>query len=369
MNKSRDKLLIGFCSVHPPGLVLGIYDFDSEYFRWIDLSELGGKIHGITDIHRLESGYWLLTQEDNYNSRIVNLDLDLRVSKYYKVNNAHDAHSFIPFEDGFLVTDTAGNGINRIQILDGTLTESKYWSYGVEKENVHINSIVLFNGDVYISICGPKPKQGTWLEAVIQGWDFAHIGKIINISKNKIICDKLFRPHNLADIEGTLFWLESGTGLVHSFSEKHSCRSVIKPDRYLRGMTYDETCIYVASSATRSGSRIRDDKNSTSNKKDIHCRIYRINRKNFEVERKRLTIFGNEIRGLTLIKSYGNLNKLKIEEADPILQRIWAYEKELARLIQEREAILNSISWKFFVPIRLIGKFFTLVRNKINSVK
>ena len=72
-------------------------------------------------------------------------------------------------------------------------------------------------------------------------------------------------------------------------------------------MTYDETYIYVASSATKGILGIRDDKNFTSNNKDMHSYIYRIKRKNFEVETKRLTIFGDEIHCLALIGSYGNL--------------------------------------------------------------
>jgi len=369
VDKSRDKLLIGFINVSTPGLALGIYDFDSEDFRWIDLSGLGENIYAISDIHHLESGYCLLAHVDNYDL-IAFLDPNLNLSKCYRLNDTREPHSFIPFEDGFLVTDTKGNGINRIQIQDDILSENRYWSYDEEKENVDINSIALFNGEVYISICGPKPKQGTWWEAIIQGWDSARNGKIMNISNGKIICDNLIRPHSLVDIEGMLFWLESGTGLVHSFSQKHGCSSVIKLDGYLRGMAYDETYIYVASSAFRSVSGTTDDKAFTSNNRNIHCHIYRINRKDLKVETKRLTIFGNEIRGLTLIKSYGNLNELKTEGMDPILQRILAYEKELARnarvhakLIQEKEAILNSTSWKFSAPIRWIGKLLSKIKN------
>ena len=55
---------------------------------------------------------------------------------------------------------------------------------------------------------------------------------------------------------------------------------------------------------------------------------------------------------------------------DPILQRILAYEKELARsahvhakLIQEKEKMQSSISWKFSAPIRWIGKLLSKIKN------
>jgi hypothetical protein len=350
------ELFIGFCNVLTPGLQLGLYDFDSTRFRWLDFSDLGKRIIGIKDIIHDEDGYCLLTLLKDNSTGITKLDRNLKLQKYYKFSKTFDAHSFILFEDGFLVTNTEDNSINEVRIINNTLKEAQYWKYPDRQNDVHINSITSVKDEIFVSMFGPKSRDS---------WDLAREGKILNISENEEICKDLTHPHSLTNVDGTIYWLESATGLVYRYSEKQGYDTLTKLDGYLRGMTYDEKNFYIASSAIRRNSRCMGVADvPASNKENMHSWIYRIDRKSLENEKRNLTVFGPEIRTLALTK-YQEY-QMKETTEDPILQRICAYENEYLKLqeltnqiSQEREhleqrvkAILNSKSWRITSPLR-----------------
>ena len=212
------KLMISFCNVFPRGLALGIFDFDTAAFRWVDLSSINGneKIAGITGVSFYKNRsmrYWFTTQSENSSTALVTLDKGFNLDKIYRLSETRDAHSLVPFEDGLLVTHTQANRINRIQLGGddaNVLIESEYWRYSDEQiDTVHVNSLAVVNSEVYVSLFGNKPKEG---------WAYARNGEIINISKNRLVCSNLFHPHSLLNIDGMLYWLESGTSNVFRFT-------------------------------------------------------------------------------------------------------------------------------------------------------
>jgi hypothetical protein len=348
--KTLNEMLIGFCNVFTPGLQLGLYDFDSTTFRWLDFANLGERIIGIKDIVCEEDGYSFLTLMQDHTTGIAKLDRNLNFQKYYGFSKTFDAHSFIILDDGYLVTNTGGNSINKIQLLNDSLKETEYWTYCDRDSHVHINSIMSIKDDVFVSMFGPK---------LVASWDFAKKGKIINISKNEEICKDLSHPHSLTNVNGKLYWLESATGLLYHYSENHGCETIIKLDGYLRGMTHDEKNFYIASTTTNDNSNVH----SASYLDGMESWIHRVDRNSLENEKQRLTVFG-PIRTMMLAS---NQVYQKIEKTeDPIMQKISAYEDEYLKLqklmyeiMQERDhldkkvkAILNSKSWKMTSPLR-----------------
>jgi GT2 family glycosyltransferase len=337
--------MISFCNVFPHDLALGIFDFDTADFRWVDLSSIHGneKIAGITGLSFYKNRsmrYWFTTQSENSRSALVTLDKGFNLDKIFRLSETRDAHSLVPFEDGLLITDTQGNRINRIQLGgndDANFScESEFWRYSDEQiDKVHVNSVAVVDSEVYVSLFGTKPKEG---------WRNARSGKIINISKNRLICNNLFHPHSLLNIDGILYWLESGTSKVFRFSETEGREVVMRLTGYLRGITHDDKYIYVASSAARQQSRSTGTLNvPPSNPDDMHSWIYRINREDLKVEKQKLTLFGAEIFDLVLLD-----DKIQFEvqpatdPTTPVLQRLWKHDQEYLDLKESNIALTSQ---------------------------
>ncbi len=337
------KLMVSFCDVYPRGLALGILDFNTAAFRWVDLSnlEVKEKIEGVTGLCLYKNRYFFCT-ESYKNPMLVTLDKDLNLDKTYRLSETLDPHTLVPFEDGFLVTHTGGNRINRIQLeCDNaySLCESEYWRYSDEQiDRVHVNSVAVVNNEVYVSLFGTKPKEG---------WDYARAGNIINISKNRIICNNLLHPHSLMAIDGILYWLESGTSKVFRYLETEGCEVVMKLSGYLRGITYDDKYLYIASSAARRQSRSTGTlKVAPSNPDDMCSWIYRIRRdwsRGLEVQRQELTFLGAEIFDLILLDDEIQFDTSSTMDA--ILLRLSRYDHEylpeLKKAVKDVEILQN----------------------------
>jgi tetratricopeptide (TPR) repeat protein len=334
------NLLVSFCNVFPPGLGLGLYNFESDDYTWIDISIVSEACLGVDGICWRDNSFWVLLQlAPGGVSGLVMIDSDLNVRRSYKLTNTRDAHSLIPYQDGFFVTDTMRNRLNFVYIdSNGVLHESEYWRYCDEQTDVvHLNSVAQLNGDVYVSVFGPKPPEG---------WAFAANGQIINVSKNKVICDGLAHPHTLMEVEGMLYWLESRKGLVHRFSERDGHQIVLHLDGYLRGLTYDDKYLYVAASALRRRSRSTGVMSlpPSENPEDLHSWIYRIDRKTLQpVEKRKLTAFGAEIYDLAIVKQNRPSCYPQAKKADAVVQRIWKYEDEYFKLKDLKDIAEQSL--------------------------
>jgi Domain of unknown function (DUF4915) len=334
------KLMFSFCNIFPSGLALGIFDFDTSAFKWVDLSSIDveEKIQGVTGLcfyKNRSTRYCFTTQYENCRSSLVMLDKDFNLDKIYRLSETRDAHSLVPFEDGLLITDTGGNRINRIQLGGDAnfLCESEYWQYSDEQTGrVHVNSVAVFNNEVYVSLWGTEPEKG---------WTYARSGKIINISKNRLVCNSLFQPHSLLAIDGMLYWVESGTGKVFRYSETEGREVVMKLSGYVRGITYDDKYLYIASSAVRQQYRSTGTLNvAPSNPDDMHSWIYRISREDLKVQRQELTFYGAEIFDLVLLDDKIQLDAYTaIDPIPPILRRLWRYDQEYLNLKESINAL------------------------------
>jgi hypothetical protein len=334
--------MISFCNIFPSGLALGIFDFDTAAFRWVDLSSVDTKekIQGVTGLcfyKNRSTRYCFTTQYENCRSSLVMLDRDFNLDKIHRLSETREAHSLVPFEDGLLIANTGGNGINRIQLGGDDanfLCESKYWQYSDEQtDKVHVNSVVVFNNEVYVSLWGTKPEKG---------WEYGRSGKIINISKNRLVCNSLFQPQSLLAIDGMLYWIESGTGRVFRYSETEGREVVTELSGYVRGITYDDKYLYITSSAVRQQYRRSGTLNvAPSNPDDMHSWVYKITREDLKVQKRRkLTFYGAEIFDLVLLDDKTQLDAYRaIDPISPFIKRLWRYDQEYLDLKKSNNAL------------------------------
>lgn len=345
------NLLVSFCNVFPRGLALGVYDFDGCHFKWIDLSSVVSGIAGVTGLTSHEGAYWCMIQmPDGQTSSLSKLDQRLGVSEAYHLAETGDAHSVLPFGDGLLANDTRRNRLTWIEIpVDGKPPrEIEYWRYCDEDMDiVHVNSVAQLEGAVFVSMFGPKPEDG---------WQSARAGKIVDVTANRVVCDNLYHPHSLLNIDGMLYWLESGRGLVHRFSETNGHEVVAALPGYLRGIAYDGRHLYIGASARRR----RSKSTGTTNKVgpltvgEANSWIYRLNRETFEIDKRNLTAFGAEIYDIVPLVDGEDVNF--DAEIDPIVQRMWRFEDEyleaasrvesLVQLQADRQRILGQLGEK-----------------------
>lgn len=311
--------MISFCNVFPLGLALGIYDYDNEKFGWINSDSTSKNILGIDGISKSNKKYFVVTQlKEGGISGLSIFNRDLQLEKNYDFIETNDAHSIIAYGIGFLVADTGKNRIVHITFDDDSkkITETEFWRYNDDgKDTVHVNSMAMMGNKIFVSVFGTKPSND---------WQEAKSGKIIDTSTNKVISDNLHHPHSLTAIDETLYWLESGTGIIHKYSEKRGHEIFLKIGGYLRGITSDKKYLFVASSGKRRTSRSTGVPNSTLSNSSNESRswIYRINKKNKKFERKELTAYGVEIYDLLLLENKHDLSKYE----NPITHRLWKFE-------------------------------------------
>lgn len=82
--------MVSFCNIFPSGLAIGVFDYDPEDFKWIDLSNIYDytKITGATGLctnKNLFIRYWATTQEVPNLSALVALDNSFKVLRFYKL--------------------------------------------------------------------------------------------------------------------------------------------------------------------------------------------------------------------------------------------------------------------------------------------
>ncbi len=124
------KLLVSFCNVFPNDLALGIFDYQNNQFQWVDLERTQKIVHGITEIISLNNQYFCLTQLGE-NSGLSVLNSKMELENFFSFPTSRDVHSIIPIDDGFLVTDTSKNRINKMVINynKNELEEIEFWKY------------------------------------------------------------------------------------------------------------------------------------------------------------------------------------------------------------------------------------------------
>jgi len=313
------KLLVSFCNVFPRGFGLGIFDFENEAFEWVNLDKISDEIMGVTGITFHDSHYWILTQlKPGGVSSLAKLNKNFDLVQNFNLELTKDVHSLVPIDNGFLVTDTKRNRINKITLLENQLKvqEEIYWKYNDdETDTVHVNSMTKYDGKIYISIMGHK---------VGENWSLTEDGKIIEIPTNRIIYQNINHPHSLLTIDDELYCLESKTSNIHRFSKRRNHETILELNGYLRGISIDKNYFYIGASAFRRKSKSTGNLNAPIDLKpdDFHSWIYRVNKNDLSYEKKDMTMYAAEIYDILSIKHPYTISS----DENPIVKRIWKYE-------------------------------------------
>lgn len=343
------QLLISFCNVSPKGYGLGIYDLAHEDLSWVDMPLVGDSCLGVDGVCKLADGYWILPQVANGGgSALAFVDLTFSVTKTWLLKNTGDAHSLIPFAEGFLVTDTTGNRLNAVSIKEGDIVETEFRRFADETiDTVHVNSVAQLNGNIYVSLFGARPEGG---------WGNSTGGQILDVTNNKVICEGLSHPHTVTAVGDEIWWLESKAGKVHRYSEAEVHSVVVELPGYLRGLAVDGDTFYVGASAKRRTSRStgmpiielagKDD--------EMHSWVYKVDRKTLAFERHRMTLWGAEIYDIAVIDRDHVKDWSTVKPGIGAIQRFWRCEDERSayqKALNESLDKLFNLSAKEAMPI------------------
>jgi hypothetical protein len=336
-------VLVSFCNISPTDFILGAYDFENDYFQWIDATSVAPGSGGATGITVANGHYWVIQQA--ISSSVIKLDAEFKAAAAYPLPVSRDAHSLTSFNGGFLVADTLRNCVNFARLTDdgSAFVESEFWRQcqSNDKDEAHVNSICDVNGEVYVSFFGEKPANG---------WQSSQNGKILNINSGEVICDSLQHPHTLVLSCGDIYWLESKAGLLHKYTPGGKHEVMLRLDGYLRGLVFEDDFIYIGASAVRRKSRSTGTLNQiiSGNPDEFHCWIYRVSQKTGAVERRNMTGFGAEIYDLYPVPVMP-FEMSKFSSAYALASRLWRMEDDSVAWqtrFQQRESELLKLHGK-----------------------
>jgi hypothetical protein len=318
-------LLVSFCNVFPPGLALGLYDFVTGAFQWLDLSPSGDDLRGVTGLTYHDGRYWCLAQIYRPGFGLVSLDDQFQVAATYDLGRLREAHSLTPFNGGLLIAETGRNRLVWVETpCPGQAPRvEEYWRHNDQNSDVvHLNAVAVHAGEVYVSLFGERPEEG---------WRLSRKGQIVNVTRNQVVYDDLAQPHSLLARGGDLLWLESATGQVHRVAPSGAHDVLARLDGFVRGLAATDDSLYVAASMARRRSRSMGTANAPATKAaDKHSWLYRLDRAGTLQESRKLSSIGAEIYDVLVVPS---VNQLAVDGViDPVVQRIWQCEDEFTRL-------------------------------------
>ena len=129
------KLLVSLCNLFPPAPALGLYDGAADSFRWLDLSGVREQIAGATGGCFAHGHCWTILPLPDARCLLLKLDHRFELRQVFYLQDVRDAHSLIPYEDGFLVSDTSHNAITRLDLHGSSVSETVLWRADDRREH------------------------------------------------------------------------------------------------------------------------------------------------------------------------------------------------------------------------------------------
>lgn len=319
---STPRLLISFCNVPVTQLVLALFDPLDHSFQWVDLSFIPHIIGGATGIAVNNECVFVAIQMSDGSSGLVAMS-KTGTQSFLKLSQVRDIHSIIWNGDGLLVVDSSRNRIVRVILeddLSGIKLEQEFWeASGAERDTLHLNSLQHFNGNLYVSMFGPKKDS----------WFHSDEGLIMNIDSGKTVASNIYHPHSLRTIGNHLYFLESRRGRLHKITRDGQVTVVTEHSGYLRGLEGTERVFYMASSAARRKSKSAGTWNAPLDDEKFppSSAFYTYKTKGIlhgpQIYEWNIGQYGAEVYDLHLMD--GNFN-LPLLNSDPILTRFARYE-------------------------------------------
>jgi len=231
-----------------PGVFLLEVDTYTGSIRPIRIRWWTWKPTGVTGLTKYKDGFLCLLQAKAH--RLFYIDRrSYKVKKRWKLKTVKDGHS-IAVKDGKIYIASTGND-SIVEFSPDTGEEKIYWRMNNgQKDTIHMNSIIWFNGSMIVSAFGKKAGEQ---------WITAKNGFLMDVTKSKIIKNSLFHPHTLLSIEEKIYLCESARKRVISADGE----DILELDKgYVRGLviTEDEIAIGISHARKRSKSTGRQNK-------------------------------------------------------------------------------------------------------------
>lgn len=303
------EVLISFCNLSEvPGFPnLGILDTDTNEFQVIELPAdipatgiTGMVVSSKYILMGLQSSQGGLNAAQSPPGLLIFDKNNFKMLQWYHLNLVEDIHSMALLKDEktLLIVSTGTDDIVEV-ILDDTEIKSEkvflHLGSGERKDNHHINSIIEWQNELFVSGFGPKEAGGDW--------STARNGFIMNIYTGEKIMEGLEHPHSLTVINGKLAFCESRKKSVRFVNH---LQSDMLPG-YTRGLCRIGNNIYAGTSKHRKKSKSTGIKNKTNDPQSLGCTINILGKENLEIESSiDLNDFAFEIYDLMPVEAHHN---------------------------------------------------------------
>ena len=237
------EVLISFCNQPESSknnlLLLNIDSGKKEYL--LETSD------SFTGLAQDDDFFYALSQ--NLEVGLVVIDqITKKVVLSHRLKNLTDPHSIIINKDYIYAVSTGNDQILKYKFdkknLSVKFMEMVWRPKGSrgDKDTHHVNSIFLYNNDIYISAFGSKKTDR---------WSSATNGYIYNITKNKKELGKIYHPHSVFIKNGDMYFCESS-----SRSVKKNYSELIKLNiGYTRGLYLKDSYLLLGTSSGRKRSK------------------------------------------------------------------------------------------------------------------
>ena len=258
---------------------------------------------------------------------------------HYRFLLARDLHSLLllPGENALLVASTGTDEIIRLE-LDGFHVLSEHVIYqignGAREDHHHLNSLVSWQGDIYVSGFGTKEEGGDW--------STARNGFILNLENEEKIVEGLEHPHSLSVINGRLAFCESRKKTLRFVGDTTS----VNLSGYTRGLCVAGEDIFIATSTQRKKSKSTGKPITSDELQNAGCTLSRIRIGNSRIEETiDLNPFGYEVYDLLPIEKTDSWPVVKAVPYRFLYEQSWLPRVEnvladIQKIVPKNETIL-----------------------------
>jgi hypothetical protein len=323
------QLLLSFCFTSPAGYVLGRLELETQHFEWVDLSAIGdAAVYGATGICRAARGFYVLLQIE-HGSILVELDAAYRLRRAARLPGVIDPHSMVSWQDRLLAVST---GTNQVFAIDWPLDRDPVVTVFFEQEpgadTLHMNSLQVFEDQVYLSMFGHK-------EALGASWRTATNGKVLNLTDGgTLVVDGLHHPHGLCVDRGELLCLVSMRGEVVRVKGGYGDERIALGG-YVRGAASDADHLYVGVSIPRARSKSRGTQEAADPaiaRIGEGCGLHVFDKRTRQVEWLDLSPFGSELYDVAVLDDAEPVRRTRMQAMQQRLQAVNAESNALFHL-------------------------------------
>ena len=249
---TKMKILVSICNkkrargMEHPDVFLYEVDPDQPEPRPIPLHHPSMlDIGGLTGLARYREGFIAMTQSRS--TQVLYVDRQYKVREAWTLSVADDAHSVAVQGDTILIASTGTDAIVR---FDPEAGEEIVWQDNDRRrDTIHLNSVVVFDKDIYATAFGRKRIRGG--KGKDRLWVSADQGFLFNVTRNTRVRYPLYHPHSaIAGRKGIIFGESHRKTVLNTRGQELQTHS-----GYIRGIAATEEYLLLGSSKGRKYSR------------------------------------------------------------------------------------------------------------------